>query len=58
VTVLGVQGFGDGALIRAKDMKIYVIKNAKKNHIVNLNELKKYSGRAINNVDESTLAQY
>ncbi|MEA3449713.1 MAG: hypothetical protein U9Q85_01925 [Patescibacteria group bacterium] len=58
VSVLGIQKFGDGVLIRGGDMKVYVIKNGKKSHIASLNELRKYAGQLINNVDDDILAQY
>ncbi|MCK4744510.1 hypothetical protein KAS41_00375 [Candidatus Parcubacteria bacterium] len=59
VEVLGAEGYGDGALIRCnKDMKIYVIKDGVKQHICNMNELRKYAGQPINDVDDSVLEQY
>ena len=57
VSAIGT-GYGNGALIRGKNMKTYVIINGKKKYIVNLEELKNYAGQSINNVDDSVLERY
>ncbi|MEA3463943.1 MAG: hypothetical protein U9R14_02625, partial [Patescibacteria group bacterium] len=50
--------YKSGDLIRGSDMKVYIIKNNKKHHIINLKELLKYAGQWIYNVNNKTLAQY
>ena len=57
VSILGTK-YGNGALLRGKNFKTYVIVNGKKKHIVSLEELRNYAGQAINNVDDSVLEQY
>jgi len=52
------RNYKNGDLIRGSDMKVYVIKNNKKYHIINLAELQKYPGRQINNINSNTLAWY
>lgn len=52
------QSYKDKDLIRGNDMKIYVIKNNKKHHIINLAELQKYAGQKIYNVSDNKLLQY
>ncbi|MCK5509941.1 hypothetical protein KAI65_00150 [Candidatus Parcubacteria bacterium] len=56
-SILG-EKYGNGALLRGKNFKTYVIVNGKKKHIVSLEELKNYAGQLINNVDDSILEQY
>ncbi|MFH0873712.1 MAG: MBG domain-containing protein [Candidatus Komeilibacteria bacterium] len=56
--VLAVKKFGNNQLIRGANKKIYVINNGKKVHILNLAELRKYAGRAINDVTDDVLNQY
>lgn len=56
--VMGIQGYGDGALLRGPDWKIYVIDNGSKRQIRTLWELANYAGQMIHNVDYSVLAQY
>lgn len=59
VGVLGDKKFADGTLIRNGDVKIYVIINGKKKHVLNLEELAKYYfGRPIYKVTVEELAQY
>ena len=54
-----VKRFKDGQLIRDHDVKVYVIINGKKKHILDLQELAKfYSGRVIHNISAAELAQY
>ena len=53
-----VGSYADGALIRGKNKKIYVIKNGVKQHIKNLLELREYAGQLICDVDDAVLAQY
>lgn len=59
---LGEKIFGrnykNGELIRGSDMKIYIIKNNKKYHIISLKELQKYAGQKIYNVSDETLARF
>ncbi len=56
--VLGIKIYANGSLIRGANEKIYVITNGKKVHILNLVELQKYVGQAINDVSASVLNQY
>ncbi|MFA6322900.1 MAG: hypothetical protein WCX71_05560, partial [Candidatus Buchananbacteria bacterium] len=52
-------GYGDGALIRSNDHKVYIIKSGKKKHIKNLKDLAKYYfGVKINNVCSSVTDSY
>lgn len=52
-------GLKDGALCRAsKDKKIYVIREGKKRHIINLAELRKYAGQPIINLSDAELDLY
>ncbi|MCK4553950.1 hypothetical protein KAU19_03230 [Candidatus Parcubacteria bacterium] len=50
--------YGNGDLIRGSDMKVYIIKNNKKHHIINLTGLRKYTGQKIYNISDDALAQY
>ena len=52
--------YANSMLIRSKtDMKIYVIKEGKKKHVLNLEELRKnYLGLPIYNVSDLTIGQY
>jgi len=45
--VLGLKVYPDGSLLRGADQKIYLIQGQVKKHIISLEELKKYQGRAI-----------
>ena len=56
--VLGVKYYADGALIRGKDKKIYLIKNNKLVVIRTLKQLRKYQGQAIYDVADSVIRQY
>lgn len=57
--VLGDKKYGNGQLIRNDDVKVYVIENGKKKHILNLEELAKYySGKPIYHVTVQELASY
>jgi len=59
-TVLGVKIYGEGQLIRAfGDVKIYVIKNGMKKHILDIPELAKYYfGLVIYNIPYDQVQQY
>jgi hypothetical protein len=58
-SVLGVQIYADGTLIRGTDHRIYVIKNGKKVYIHSLEELAEfYFGLPILNVSDDVIAQY
>jgi hypothetical protein len=48
----------DGALLRSSAGRVYVLEGGKRYAIVNLDELRKYSGRSIFNVSEAVLAAY
>ncbi|GEM_PF-2377193 len=54
-TVLGKKAFSNGTLLRTPDKKIFVIINGQKQRILNLEQLKKYSGKKINDVGFETL---
>lgn len=56
VGVLGVKQHGEGSLIRGTDMKVWVIINGKRHHIVNLQELMHYVGQEIFNVSNDVVA--
>jgi hypothetical protein len=57
--VLGVKKYGDGQLIRNDNVKVYVIVNGQKKHILNLSELAKYYfGKPIYKVAPEELEQY
>ena len=58
VVVLGVEHYADGALIRGKNKKIYVVADGKLKHIGSLKQLVKYAGQEIFDVDDETLNQY
>lgn len=60
VKVLGVAyaNFGEGALVRGLDMRIYVIEKGMKRYIPGIKELAKYAGREILDVDEDTINKY
>ncbi|MCK4540387.1 hypothetical protein KAU09_04500 [Candidatus Parcubacteria bacterium] len=58
VEVLGISGYGNGALIRCNDMKIYVIVNGKCKHIANLKQLAKYAGQEIFNVTDDVVSSF
>jgi len=58
-SVLGEKKYGNGQLIRNDNVKVYVIENGKKKHILNLEELAKYYlGKPIYRVTETELAEY
>ncbi|MBU4512725.1 S8 family serine peptidase, partial [Patescibacteria group bacterium] len=50
--------YSDGELIKGPDQKIYVIKNSQRVYISNLEELQKYVGKQIHQVNIEVLAQY
>ena len=50
--------YKNGDLIRGSDMKVYIIKNNKKHHIINLKELQKYAGQKIYDVSGYALDMY
>jgi len=56
--VLGEKIYADGALLRGKDKKIFVITDGQKKHIPNLKELAKYAGQKIYDVANTVLIQY
>jgi len=56
--VLGEKTYADGSLLRGSDKKIYVLNNGKLIHIRSLAELKKYTGKKINNVADSVISGY
>jgi hypothetical protein len=57
--VLGVKKYGEGQLIRNNNVKVYVIINGKKKHILNIPELAKYYfGKPIYHVTTEELADY
>jgi len=56
--VKGVKIYGEGSLIRGLDHRIYLIKNWTRSYVSNLQELRKYIGRRINNVNDETLNAY
>ncbi len=59
VKVLGEKRYGEGQLIRNDDVKVFVIVNGKKKHILNLEELAKYYfGKPIYHVTAEELATY
>jgi hypothetical protein len=59
VNVLGAKKYGDGQLIRNDDVKVFVILNGKKKHILNLDELRtNYFGKSIYKVTAEELEQY
>jgi len=55
IKVLGAEFYPDNSLIRGSDMKIYLIENQTKRHIINLEALKQFAGREIFNVDDETI---
>ncbi len=56
--VLGVKKYSDGTLIRTENKKTYIIENQKARYISTIEELRKYSGQEIFNVDIDTLNFY
>ncbi|MFH0955877.1 MAG: hypothetical protein V1801_01520 [Candidatus Falkowbacteria bacterium] len=56
--VLGVKYYADGALIRGKDKKIYLIANDKLIVIRNWEQLRKYAGQKIYDVADEVIRQY
>ncbi|MFA5248492.1 MAG: hypothetical protein WC415_04690 [Patescibacteria group bacterium] len=59
VAVLGEKKYGEGQLIRNNNVKVYVIVNGKKKHILNLSELAKYYfGKPIYHVSAEDLDLY
>jgi hypothetical protein len=58
VKVLGISHYADGVLLRDRSHKIYFVKGNIKKHITNLEELKKYAGRAIFSASDEELSKY
>ena len=60
IIVLGISHgvYQDGALLRARDKKIYIIEGQVKKHIASLSELKKYTGQIIYDVSSEVLVSY
>jgi len=56
--ILGVKYHPDGSLLRGADQKIYLIQGRFKKPVINLEELKKYRGRAILEAAAEELAGY
>ncbi len=56
--VLGVKKYANGSLIRTDNGRIYVIKNQKAEYISTIEELNKYGGQEIFNVDNDTIEYY
>lgn len=56
--VLGVSRFFDGALLRDKDKRIYIIENGLRRHLKNLLDLQRFRGRQIFDVDDASLSEY
>jgi hypothetical protein len=56
--VLGAKVYGEGALLRSPDMKIYVVVGGKLKHIVSMAEFKKYGGRYVYNVSEAVIKSF
>lgn len=56
--VSGVKEYPDGSLLRSKAGKIYVIESGKKKHVSSLEELKKYAGQEIFDVNDAVINQY
>ncbi|MDP2708520.1 MAG: hypothetical protein Q8O93_00490, partial [bacterium] len=56
--VLGVKYYADGALIRGKDKKIYLIQNNRLIVIRTLAQLQKYQGQEIYDVSDPVIRQY
>ncbi len=54
--VKGETKYADGTLLRDSSMKIYVIINGKKKHVLNLEELMKYAGQEIVNVEDGVIS--
>jgi|GEM_PF-1731483 len=57
-TVLGVQAYANGSLLRGPDHRIYVLTNGKLHYISSLKELAKYRGKKIYDVGAEVIAQY
>lgn len=56
--VLGEKIYANGSLLRTPDKKIYILENGQVRHIKSLQELMKYRGQTIYNIDQSTLSKY
>lgn len=56
--VLGQRIVADGALLRGPDMRVYIIEGAIKKHIASIEELRRYAGWPITDVDAARLAHY
>jgi len=58
--VLGTKVYGEGALLRTRDWKVYVVENNSVRHIATLPGLQQttYEGKPINEIDYGVLTQY
>lgn len=56
--VLGIKKYGEGVLLRDSNMKIYAVIGSELKHIRSLEELSKYSGQEIIDVDDETLTYW
>jgi len=56
--ILGDKKYSEGTLVRGSNRRIYVIYNGKLQYIPNLEELNKYLGRPILNVDDSIISSF
>ncbi len=56
--VLGQKRYGNGTLLRASDMKIYLVVNGQLQHLRSLAELRQYAGQMINSVSDSLIADW
>ena len=56
--VLSAKFYADGTLLKATSGKIYVIIDGKKVHVINLEDLKKYSENKMYSVTDTVLNQY
>lgn len=56
--VLGVKSYADGTLLRGSDMKVYILENGHKRHIISFAELMEYIGQEIIDVSDDVLDQY
>jgi hypothetical protein len=52
------KSYPNGSLLRGPDKRIYVLINGQRTHVASLLELKKYRGRAINDVSDEMIARY
>ena len=56
--VLGARKYSDGTLLRGLNMKIYVVSGGKLKYIASLEELSKYAGQDIINVDDEIIVNF